>query len=907
MKVFLISSNIHVYRVLLLALEVARKQHTLLRSHNALTPSVREMYTTLAHAAEGEKGVAWADLNATTSDVLHDTPMNGGVGYSGGLSVSQKALFDTFLVHASPARRLSLDKHSPATVSKPVTGILSNPGHSTTVVAGSSNKSTTGCLTRRDSEASTSCVDSGVGPLGTCERSNSDTSSSSVVSSIISSKLSSSLPDKPRMPTPIDDLSSSCSSNNSIYDTRLNTVINSYHQKPATSPTVITKAGRYTKLPTSRGGTPTPYDSPQITPRGTPEPYLTPMPSLHKLTLTRQNSEWYQVQKSTFNPQPPPPPPTCSHTNWTTLHSQFPTDIVTSTPTTYSSVSIHSNGDEKEGKNGFSSRGDNEGENRHGGVMSSAFTPLKMSSRLREMLSPPQRAASLVRSNSSCSSTDYTRLISKATRLQSAPIPPPRPPRNTADTLLPSSKSIPSTSSTKMVSIPSTSSTKMVSRSTHTYAPTSSSYGYSNGTRPHPPPTSSSAAFTTPAFEDNFVSLPTTTTSVCKNSPLYCSPPVPPRRFSRSSPRANLAKENNNKSVSRSPVSESSKDTEATLSQESEGSSHSSSSTVKSMEHRRSGMEQRRSPSTLHYPHNSKQPPVVTVETHSTLVSVHPPQPHHSSASLSSFGVNIKRNNSKPSNDSSSSSSSTRPHPPAFTAPPSSFNSQQQHKHTTTTQISNSTNISTKPKYSTKSSSILSTTRDVPISNSGCPDSVPSFNNDRSQPHDTSSARETQNLSSTNTREKDTKSDSRIQRSTNNNNTDRGALANECSESNTTTNESPLNSTFTVQPSKWSTVTAGGKISSIGWGTRQQGMTVGERVEVASRQSNDSGVIRGGGVVVSSGFKPVPGALKMLHVNSPHALGERLRNGIPGKHVQSVCNTRLHVYVYMHVLYNGSS
>jgi hypothetical protein len=259
-------------RLLLLALEVARKQHTLLVAHNALTPSMRDMFSNLVHAAEGEKGVAWADQSATGEVLRADIGVGvGGVEHSS-LSVCQQALFDTFLVHASPARRLSLDKHSPANLSKPLTGILSN---------GSTNTNTGTTHEGRGSGSVCGAVDSGI-----CEPCPSDTSS--VVSSMLSSRVSS-IPDKPRMPTPIlDDLSSSCSSTNSLYDTRLNTVINSYHQKP--TPAVL-RGGRYTRLPTSRSCTPTAYDSPRgDTPRGTPEPYLTPIPSLHKLKLTRQSS-----------------------------------------------------------------------------------------------------------------------------------------------------------------------------------------------------------------------------------------------------------------------------------------------------------------------------------------------------------------------------------------------------------------------------------------------------------------------------------------------------------------------------------------------------------------------------------------------------------------------------------------
>ena len=368
------------YRLLLLALEVARKQHTLLVAHNALTPSLRDMFSNLVHAAEGEKGVAWADQSATGEVLRADIGVGvGGVEHSS-LSVCQQALFDTFLVHASPARRLSLDKHSPANLSKPLTGILSN---------GSTNTNTGTAHEARGSGSVCGAVDSGI-----CEPCPSDTSS--VVSSMLSSRVSS-IPDKPRMPTPIlDDLSSSCSSTNSLYDTRLNTVINSYHQKP--TPTVL-RGGRYTRLPTSRSCTPTAYDSPRgDTPRGTPEPYLTPIPSLHKLKLTRQTSGG--IGQQSYGPP--------AHSDKTTDPVPLSrTSSINSTTGPPSRVA-HSSIDAKSVCGGSS-------KDKPSTTPTSmpAFTKLKSST-----THPPATRQT---------SSDFaTQLVSKTTKLKSTPIPLPR-------------------------------------------------------------------------------------------------------------------------------------------------------------------------------------------------------------------------------------------------------------------------------------------------------------------------------------------------------------------------------------------------------------------------------------------------------------------------------------------------
>ena len=79
----------------MLSLELVRRQQTVLRATHTTTSSIQEMYDSLVRMAEGEKGVAWADLSA---DSLHDISMSS-------LSQSQQALFDSFLVHSSPGQR----------------------------------------------------------------------------------------------------------------------------------------------------------------------------------------------------------------------------------------------------------------------------------------------------------------------------------------------------------------------------------------------------------------------------------------------------------------------------------------------------------------------------------------------------------------------------------------------------------------------------------------------------------------------------------------------------------------------------------------------------------------------------------------------------------------------------------
>ena len=507
---------------------MVRKQHTLLKAHNVLTPSVRDLYTDLLHAADGQKGVVWADQNLTGDEAVGAPPNN--------FTVCQQALFDTFLIHASPTRRLSLEKHSPATLSKPITGILSN-GSNTGTASNSSSSTTSTC----------SGVESG--------GENSETLSS--LTSVSGGKVSV-IPDKPRMPTPIDDLSSSCGSTNSLYDTRLNTVINSYQPKP--DPAEVKLAGRYTKLTTStRPGTQ--RDSPFDTPRGTPEPYLTPLPSLHKLTLTRQNSSGMRGQNLPLNP--PAHVPTSNGTAFTS-NSPLRTNMsrgqnLSANPTTSATHVPTSN--------------------------STAFTstsPLRTSAHSTEWSSARPSVTT----------------SSAFTKVKPAAVVAP-----TKQTPAPSARPL---SKLQVMTIPPP---KVLSKSPQFSSPA------------HPPTTSS---FSKPAwnmFEDNFVTVPNTYAPLPSRTHLSATPQnIPPSSVSVPNTYTHLPTHTHSSSSSQNTPSRSSLSPSSLSngsSQDTTSSSHSSSSTLKSS---RSPTHQ----TVLCRPYPSPSP-VVTVQTHSTVVNVHPP------------------------------------------------------------------------------------------------------------------------------------------------------------------------------------------------------------------------------------------------------------------------------------------
>ena len=733
-----------VHRILLLALEVARKQQSLLRAHSALTPSLREIFSNLVHAAEGEKGVAWADMNASLGargsfrETQHETVSVAG------LSVAQKALFDTFLVHASPARRLSLDKHSPAVVQKPVAGILTKTGSTASNGSGASTATTDG------SETTSAGGDSGVGvgKLAAVERSNSD--ASSVVSSLLSSRLSS-IPDKPRMPTPIDDLSSSCSSNNSIYDTRLNTVLNSYHQKPNSASSSVFRStaagsGRYTKLPNSRGGTPTPvgYDSPQPTPRGTPEPYLTPLPSLHKLTLTRQNSDLYKMSRNengtTYTSQPPTPSFTANsratngHPRLTSSHSS---SSITGVSSAASSRVLYGTSGGEEGYRASKLNWEKPAST------TSAFSHVNQPGSLMARLQVPPRTST---SQAAPSSAAYMQFVANATRVQSAPVPPPR---------------------------------------LHSTGKTTSKL--------LPPPVPTPPFPSMGRFEDNFVSA---SSHQIHPFSVFQKPPPPrlPPKGLQSPPMKPQTCQRDKDGSLRGEMKE------LLSGRESSASSHSSSSTVKSME-----------PNSQRF----SSPAVVTVETHSTVVSVRSPlspsSPLPTTRHSVNIGVNHTHHHHRESSGEQLPSTTQRSRPPAFVPPPP-FNPTANHNASTSSVSTTTKCTSTSPN--TSSSSKKHTT-----------------SNEKGR------ERENQRL-------RDVK---------------------------TAGESSQLNSTFTVA----SHLKRGSSSSN-------SSSTIGSSSESGTGGGGGSGLKRQHGVW---GVRPVPGALKMLHVNSPHALDERDRGTPSGESV----------------------
>ena len=667
-----------------------------------------------------------------------------------GLSIAQKALFDTFLVHASPARRLSLEKYSPAVVQKPVAGILTKTGST------ASNGSAASTVTTDASETTSVGGDSGVGvgKLATVKRSNSD--ASSVVSSLLSSRLSS-IPDKPRMPTPIDDLSSSCSSNNSIYDTRLNTVLNSYHQKPNSSSSSAFRStaagsGRYTRLPTSRGGTPTPvgYDSPQSTPRGTPEPYLTPLPSLHKLTLTRQHSDRYKMSHdengATYSSQPPTPSFIAANSRVTNGHPGLTSSHSSSSITDASSRVLYSTSGGEEGYH--ASRLNREK------PVSTASAFMQPGSLMTRLQVPPRSSTS----QAVPSSAAYMQLVANATRLQSAPAPPPR---------------------------------------LHSTGKTT--------TKPLPPPVPPSSFPSMGRFEDNFVSAPSNQISPFSAFQRHRPPPRhPPKGMQPQSMKPQTSQQDKG-----GPLSFRGETKELLSGRESSASSHSSSSTVKSME-----------PNSQRF----SSPAVVTVETHSTVVSVRSPlspsSPLPATRHSVNIGVNHTHHHHRESPGEQLPSTTQRSRPPAFVPPPP-FNPTANHNASTTSRQNATCSLST-------------TTKCTSTSSNTSPSSKKHTSSDEKR-----NERETQRL-------RDVK---------------------------TTGDSSQLNSTFTVLSH-----------AKYGRSSSNSSSTIGSSSESKSGGGGGggSGLKRQHGV---GGVRSVPGALKMLHVNSPHALDERDRETASGESV----------------------
>ena len=195
----------------MLSLQLVRRQHAMLRASNALAPSLQETYDTLVSLAEGDKGVAWADQSVES---LHDLSV----------AESQQALFESFLVHASPRGRNvnPYGTNSPSIAAS--LGILTSTTASSQVTVSSSGTSTNTVV--RDSKAVHPLfakVDAPIAPSPL---------SQSVQSRWQPKGTPVRIPNKPRKPTPTDD---SSSSNGSTYNTRFRTILNTGDTNPAMS------------------------------------------------------------------------------------------------------------------------------------------------------------------------------------------------------------------------------------------------------------------------------------------------------------------------------------------------------------------------------------------------------------------------------------------------------------------------------------------------------------------------------------------------------------------------------------------------------------------------------------------------------------------------------------------------
>lgn len=187
----------------MLSLQLVRRQHAMLRASNALAPSLQETYDALVKLAEGDKGVAWADQSVQS---LHDLSM----------AESQQALFESFLVHASPRARSvnPCGTNSPSIAAS--LGILTSTTTSSQVTVSSSNTSAN--TVARDSKPLSAKIDAPIAPSPL---------SHSVQSRWQPKGTPVRIPNKPRKPTPDD----SSSSNGSTYHTRLNAVLNADNTK----------------------------------------------------------------------------------------------------------------------------------------------------------------------------------------------------------------------------------------------------------------------------------------------------------------------------------------------------------------------------------------------------------------------------------------------------------------------------------------------------------------------------------------------------------------------------------------------------------------------------------------------------------------------------------------------------
>ena len=270
-------------RILVLSLELVRRQHAMLRASNALTPNLQQAYDTLIRLAEGDKGVAWADQSMES---LHDVS----------LAESQQALFESFLVHASPARR-NIDPcgaNSPSIAAS--LGILTATTTSTQVTASCKEVSSPAPQVSK--------------PAHPLFESRSKMGTPIALSPLLihSSSLPTRdtpirIPNKPRRPTPADDSSSSACS---TYTTRFNTVLNTTNTKssPITSHLVRNKSYLISGSSLTRDTQPLPLGQPSAKPATVPcLPYPVQQPqSVGTNTIDTAQSE--NAYTASFSNQP---------------------------------------------------------------------------------------------------------------------------------------------------------------------------------------------------------------------------------------------------------------------------------------------------------------------------------------------------------------------------------------------------------------------------------------------------------------------------------------------------------------------------------------------------------------------------------------------------------------------------
>ncbi len=230
----------------------------MLRASNALTSNLQDSYESLVRLAEGGKEVAWADMS---NDSLHETS----------LSQSQHTLFESFLVHASPARQAIVTGPNSPSIAASL-GILTSATETQQADRGSSMPGATPRSSRRSIThhplAERRTMDK-VAP-GPSLSPKVDTPTSGSSSKEPRSAVSSLA--KPQLPAPslFEDSSSSVTvSSCSTYNTRLNTVLNSSLSR--SSPAYLKRP-----LPTSFSSAVSgrvdvqPYTMPRTAPKGTP-------------------------------------------------------------------------------------------------------------------------------------------------------------------------------------------------------------------------------------------------------------------------------------------------------------------------------------------------------------------------------------------------------------------------------------------------------------------------------------------------------------------------------------------------------------------------------------------------------------------------------------------------------------